>query len=232
VPRRRSVATTWRASACADLGQSETQGVHLASLPAMAVTLQRHALGVTWVEQGAMARSAHGLLDDGRVWLIDPYEDVQAMAAVAELGTPAGVLQLLDRHNRDCERLAQRFDVPLLRLPVNAAGTPFQAIPVISNRAWREVALWWAERETLVVAEAVGTAPAFALGRRVGVHPVLRLTPPREQFSRLKPERLLVGHGGALESGADAALTEALARSRSDLPRLLTSIPSLIRGAR
>jgi hypothetical protein len=197
----------------------------------MAVKLQRHVLGVTWVEQSAMARAAHGLLDDGRVWLIDPYEDAEALAAVAELGTPAGVLQLLDRHNRDCERLAQRLDVPLLRLPVEAAGTPFQPIAVMSNRAWREVALWWAEREALVVAEAVGTAPPFALGRRVGVHPMLRLTPPRKQFSRFEPERLLVGHGQAIESGADAALRDALARSRRDLPRLLLSIPNLLRGA-
>jgi hypothetical protein len=195
----------------------------------MAVTLQRHALGVTWVEESAMARAAHALLDDGRVWLIDPYEDAEAMAAVAELGTPAGVLQLLDRHNRDCEGLAQRLDVPLLRLPVEAAGTPFQPIPVISNRAWREVALWWAERETLVVAEAVGTAPPFALGRRVGVHPMLRLTPPRKQLSGFAPERLLVGHGPAIESGADSALRDALARSRSDLPRLPLSIPGLLR---
>ncbi len=178
-----------------------------------------------------MARAAHALLDDGRVWLIDPYEDAEALAVVAELGTPAGVLQLLDRHNRDCQRLAQRLDVPLLRLPVKAVGTPFQSIAVISNRAWREVALWWAERETLVVAEAVGTAPAFALGHRVGVHPMLRLIPPRRQFARFEPECLLVGHGQAIESGADVALSDALARSRRDLPRLLLSIPNLLRGA-
>jgi hypothetical protein len=141
------------------------------------------------------------------------------------------VLQLLDRHNRDCERLARRFDVPLFRLPVEGVGTPFQPIPVISNRAWREVALWWAGRETLVVAEAVGTAPAFALGHRVGVHPMLRLTPPRKQFAGLEPERLLVGHGQAIESGANAALRDALDRSRRDLPRLLLSIPNLLRGS-
>lgn len=203
--------------------------MRLTSLRLMAVKLQRHALGVTWVEPGVMARAAHGLLDDGRVWLIDPYEDAEALAVVAELGTPAGVLQLLDRHNRDCERLAQRLDVPLLRVPSNADGTPFQTIAVISNRAWHEVALWWPEREALVVAEALGTAPAFGLGHRVGVHPMLRLTPPRKQFSRFQPERLLVGHGEAIESGADAAMRDALARSRSDLPRLLLSIPNLIR---
>lgn len=197
----------------------------------VAVTLRRHKLGVTWVEQNAMARAAHGLAEDGRAWLIDPYEDADALAAVAELGTPAGVLQLLDRHNRDCELIARRLDVPLLRLPINADGTPFEAIPVISMRGWREVALWWAAHQALVVAEAVGTAPAFALGRRVGVHPMLRLTPPRRQLSRFQPARLFVGHGEPIESGADAALDDALERSRSDVPRLLLDIPKLLRGA-
>jgi hypothetical protein len=195
----------------------------------MAVKLQRHALGATWVEQNAMARAAHALVDDGRVWLIDPYEDVDALGAVDELGTAAGVLQLLDRHNRDCKTIAERLGVPLLRLPTGAAETPFEPVPVISNIGWREVALWWADERALVVAEAIGTAPAFALGRRAGVHPVLRLTPPRKQLSSFHPERLFVGHGEPIESGADAALGEALAHSRGDLPRLVTSLPKLLR---
>jgi hypothetical protein len=140
------------------------------------------------------------------------------------------VLQLLDRHNRDGNTIAQRLGVPLMRLPMDGAGTPFTVIPIISNRAWREVALWWADERALVVAEAIGTAPAFALGRRAGVHPMLRLVPPRKQLSRFQPERLLVGHGEAIESGADAALREALARSRSDLPQLVLRIPTLLRG--
>jgi hypothetical protein len=197
----------------------------------MAVKLQRHALGVSWIEQNAIARAAHALVDGGRVWLIDPYEDAEALAAVAELGTPAGVLQLLDRHNRDCQPIAHRLGVPLWRLPVDLAGTPFEAIPVISNVAWREVALWWGEQRALVVAEAIGTVAAFALGRRAGVHPMLRLTPPRKQLSPFQPERLFVGHGEAIESDADAALHEALAYSRRDVPRLLISVPKLLRGA-
>jgi hypothetical protein len=196
----------------------------------MAVTLQRHALGITWVEHSAMARAAHGLVADGRTWLIDPYEDSDALGAVAELGTPAGVLQLLDRHNRDCELIARRLEVPFLRLPVSGDGTPFETISVISIRGWREVALWWAEQRALVVAEAVGTAPAFALGRRVGVHPMLRLIPPRTKLSPFGPERLFVGHGEAVESDADAALRDALDRSRQDVPRLLLNIPKLLRG--
>jgi hypothetical protein len=197
----------------------------------MKVTVQRHELGVTWVEQGAMARAGHGLVSDGRVWLIDPYEDAEALAAVAALGTPAGVLQLLDRHNRDCAAIAKRLGVPLLKLPVETDGTPFEAFPVISHRGWREVALSWAERRALVVAEAVGTAPPFALGRRVGVHPMLRLIPPRKQLSRFQPDCLFVGHGEPIETGADAALRDALARSRRDTPRLLLSVPKLLRGA-
>ncbi len=198
----------------------------------MRVTLQRHALGITWVEQSATARAAHALADDRRVWLIDPFQDADALAAVAELGAPAGVLQLLDRHNRDCEAIAQRLGVPLSRLPVEATATPFEAISVISHRAWHEVALWWAQERALVVAEAIGTSPAFALGRPAGVHPMLRLTPPRGQLSRFEPERLFVGHGTAIESGADVALHEALAHSRDDIPRLLLSLPKLLRDVR
>lgn len=113
---------------------------------------------------------------------------------------------------------------------MDTAGTPFTAIPVISTRAWREVALWWADQLALVVAEAVGTARLFGLGRPVGVHPMLRLVPPREQLSRYHPECLFVGHGEPIESGADAALREALAHSRGDIPRLLPAFPALLRA--
>jgi hypothetical protein len=196
----------------------------------MSATLQRHALGVTWSEPGGMARSAHALQSDGQVWLIDPFEDESALDAAASLGRPAGVLQLLDRHNRDCRPIAARLGVPLLRLPERAPETPFEVVPVLWRWQWKEVALWWARERALVVAEAIGTAPAFALGRRAGVHPVLRLTPPRAQLSSYRPRMLLVGHGKTLESGGAAALDDALAHSRSDMPRLLLRMPQLLRG--
>jgi hypothetical protein len=189
------------------------------------VSLQRHALGLTWVERSGAARAGSALVDDGRVWLIDPYDHTDAVAAVAELGTPAGVLQLLDRHNRDCAAIAERLGVPLLRLPADGAGTPFTPVPLVLNRAWREVALWWPGEQALVVAEAIGTVPAFALGRTAGVHPLLRLTPPRKALAPFRPERLFVGHGEPIMSGADAALREALDQSRSDLPRMVVQGP-------
>ena len=99
---------------------------------------------------------------------------------------------------------------------------------------WRERALWWDEQRTLVVAEAVGANRFFRAGEeRVGVHLLLRLTPPRDVLSRFEPEHLLLGHGEGLH-GPDAAagLREALARSRTGLPRLALRLPALALDAR
>jgi hypothetical protein len=73
----------------------------------------------------------------------------------------------------------------------------------------------------LVTADALGTVPHyFALGgERLGVHPLLRLTPPRvlEGFA---PAHVLVGHGEGVHEGAAAAVREAIAHSRRRLIRL------------
>jgi hypothetical protein len=193
-------------------------------------SIERHPLGLTWVETTGMRRAAHALRADGRVWLVDPFEDPVALSAATELGTPAGVIQLLDRHNRDCSAIAQRLEVPLLRVPEQVDDSPFTVLSVISRPWWREVALWWEAERTLVVAEAVGTVPAFALGRRVGVHPMLRLRPPRGPLTARSPERLLVGHGAAVQSDAAAAIGDALSGALTDIPQLVLKLPSLIRG--
>jgi hypothetical protein len=196
----------------------------------MSATLQRHAVGLTWSETGAALRTAHALRSGDRVWLIDPFDDGPALREAEALGTPAGVFQLLDRHNRDCQAIAGRLGVPLLRLPNQAPDTPFVVVPVLLRERWHEVALWWEREQVLVVAESIGTAPPFALGRRAGVHPLLRPIPPRAQFRPYRPTMLLVGHGRALETDAADALDDALARARSDIPRLVASLPKLVRG--
>ena len=196
----------------------------------MSNSIQRHSLGLTWVETSGMRRAAHALRADGRVWLVDPFEDEVALSAATELGSPAGVIQLLDRHNRDSGPIAQRLEVPLLRLPAEVADSPFTVIAVITRPWWREVALWWEAERTLVVAEALGTAPAFTLGRRVGLHPMLRLRPPKGPLTARSPERLLVGHGAALESGAESAIRDALSGALTDIPQLVLKLPSLVRG--
>ena len=151
----------------------------------MSAVLQHHELGLTWIEQSRTVRTAHALRNGEQVWLIDPFADEQALRAAASLGRPAGVLQLLNRHNRDCQPIATQLGVPLMRVPDQVPDTPFEVIPVVSRWGWAEIALWWPDERALIVAEAIGTAPVFALGRRAGVHPMLRLTPPRSQLSEL-----------------------------------------------
>jgi hypothetical protein len=196
--------------------------------------IHEHALGLSWVMDDAMQRAAHALVDDdGKVWLVDPVDAPQALERVAALGAPAGVLQLLDRHNRDCAAIAARLGVPHLRVPDAAPETPFVVHRVVRNRLWHEVALWWPPRRALVVAEAIGTAPPFAIGDGpVGVHPLLRLLPPNG-LKGFGAEHLLVGHGAPLHGPeVGPQVDHAIARSRHDAPKLLLKLPTLIRDLR
>jgi hypothetical protein len=187
--------------------------------------------GFSWVMDEPMARTSHALAADGRVWLVDPVDDPAARERAAGLGTPAAVLQLLDRHNRDGAEIAARLGVPHFKVPGALPDSPFEVVPVVRLPGWREVALWWPQTRTLVVAEALGTAPMFAADRGdAGVHLLLRLLPPRS-LRRFAPEHLLVGHGPGLHGPAAAsALRRAFARSRRDLPRIVARLPSLGRG--
>jgi hypothetical protein len=196
----------------------------------VSVKLDRHDAGVSWVVREAMSRASHALADDGRVWLIDPVEDPAAMAAVAELGDVAGVIQLLDRHPRDCAALAERFGVPHHRMPDALPGTPLQVVPVLGLPLWKEIALWWPRHRALVVADAIGTSPYYALDGPAGVHFLLRPLPPR-RLGHYEPEHLLVGHGRAVHDDATGALRHALSHSRRDIPRLLAALPGLGRAA-
>ena len=142
------------------------------------------------------------------------------------LGEPAGVIQLLDRHHRDCAALAKRLGVPHLVAPDELPGGPFTFVPIMRRKRWRESALWWPEARTLVVADALGTNRFFTAGKApLGVHLFLRLTPPKA-LAAYEPERILVGHGeGVVGTGAADSLRRALADSRRRLPGVLLRMP-------
>jgi hypothetical protein len=196
--------------------------------------IHEHDLGLTWVMDGEpMQRASHALADDGRVWIVDPVDDAQALERVAQLGTPVAVLMLLDRHKRDCQVVADRLGIPLLTVPESLSDAPFVCHRVIRKPLWKEVALWWPEREGLVVAEVLGTADVWALtDRPVGVHPMVRLLPPNG-LRRFTPRTLLVGHGPPVTGPDTAALMEdAIAHSRREAPRLIAKIPDLIKTGR
>lgn len=181
-----------------------------------------YPFGLSWVIDESMERTTHALAADGRVWLVDPVDEPEALERALGLGEPAGVLQLLDRHNRDCAALAERLGVLHVKVPDVVPGSPFEAIPVVRLPVWQESALWWPEHQTLVVAEVVGSAPLWApAGRDVGMHPFLRPLPPRKLRGR-SPEHLLMGHGSGVHGPAAAAgLEDAFARARSDIPRVV-----------
>jgi hypothetical protein len=198
--------------------------------------IHEHDFGLTWVMDDAMQRGSHALVDNfGGVWLIDPVDDDDAMERVAALGTPAGVLQLLDRHDRDSAPIAARLGVPHLKVPGALPEAPFTPIKVVRNPLWKETALWWPAKRALVVAESLGTAPPFAVGGAggpVGVHPLRRLFPPHA-LSGLGPQHLLVGHGPPVHGPELAGYVDgAISHAWRDTPRLLLKLPGLIRSAR
>ena len=196
------------------------------------ITYDELAFGFSWFPEEAMTRTAHALDTGDGVWLVDPVDVPEAIERAVALGPAAGVLQLLDRHNRDCAQLAARLGVPHLRLPAAIPGSPFAVVPVLSVPGWREIALWWPEHRALVVAELIGTTKIHALdGGPAGVHPMLRLRPPGA-LRGYAPEHLLVGHGrGVHGPAAIEALSDAYSRARTDLPRLLGRLPAMARAA-
>jgi hypothetical protein len=179
-----------------------------------------------WIVDEAMTRTSHALAADGKVWFVDALDWPEAVDRALELGEPAGVVQLLDRHDRDCAALAARLGVPHVVVPDELPGSPFTFVPVMRRRRWRESALWWPARRTLVVADALATNRFYTAGKApIGVHLLLRLTPPRA-LTAYEPERILVGHGeGVHGPEASTALRDAIDQSRRRLPGVLLRLP-------
>lgn len=215
------------------------------------LVLERWDGGIGWTIEGDPVRrtshalavgAADGAAGDADLWLCDPVDAPGLDDLLAESGTVAGVVLQLDRHHRDSAAIARRHDVAVHLPPALAGeaddldcetetfagelgGTGFHQLTVVDNRFWREAALYAPERGTLVVAEAVGGTPVHAAGdHQLGVHPVLRLFPPRRALGDLRPERVLVGHGTGVLDGGGEALQGALARSRRAAPRVYGKI--------
>ncbi|AGB30901.1 hypothetical protein C488_02955 [Natrinema pellirubrum DSM 15624] len=196
--------------------------------------------GVGWIAHPdeRMQRASHALEIDGEVWVIDPVDAEGLDDLLAEFGDVAGVVVGLDRHKRDAATIANRHDVPVYlpewfngvtgdidaavaRFDDELSDTGLRAITVVDNRFWQEVALYNPTDGTLMVPESVGSVDYFLTGdETLGVHPALRLKPPRSALRGVAPERVLVGHGAGVMENAAAVLEAALSRSRKRAPRL------------
>ena len=190
--------------------------------------------GFGWSNEGdRIPRTSHAIRAKDSVWLVDVVDGEGLEERIAALGEPAGVVQLLDRHKRDCAAVADRLGVPLHVTPfTDVEGAPFVAFPIVRQRFWREVALWFAEQRSLVCGDALGSLGYFcAPGEQFGVHPALRLFPPRKALAALEPEHVLFGHGRGFHGPeAPQALHTALATARRRAPSaLLSAVRSTVR---
>ncbi len=165
--------------------------------------------GFGWIAEERVARTSHALAVAGRVWLVDAVLWPDALERARALGEPAGVIQLLDRHNRDCAEIAAQLGVPHLRVP-DRVDAPLELIRVVNMPLWHERALWWPDRRVLVAADVLGTVGYFTPGGApLGVHPLLRLFPPKRRLGKLDPDVVLVGHGEGVHD-ASAPFRKAL----------------------
>ena len=206
--------------------------------------------GVGWIAypDETMERASHALSVDGDVWVLDPVDADGVDELLAGLdGEVAGVAVCLDRHKRDAATIATRHDVPVyvpdwmtgvaskLDAPVERFGRELGGLRAITVRdsslpPWQEVALYDEDGGTLYVPEAVGTSSYMrTASETLGVHPMLRLTPPRRALGGLDPERVLVAHGAGVLTDGGRALAEALDSSRGNAPGLyVKSVRSLL----
>jgi len=195
--------------------------------------------GASWIAypDETMQRASHVLETDAGAIVVDPVDAEDIDDLFAEFGEVAGVIVLLDRHKRDSAAIANRHDVPVyipealsgveddIDAPTEQVrrqipGTDYGIHTLKRNAFWKEAALYGDEDDTLVVPESLGTAEYFlASGEQLGVHPMLRLTPP-SKLRRLDPDRLLVGHGHGVMHDASSAIADAIGGSRGRTPSL------------
>ncbi len=206
--------------------------------------------GVGWIAypDETMERASHALSVDGDIWVLDPVDADGVDDLLADLdGEVAGTVVCLDRHKRDAAAVATRHDVPVyvpewmtgvaakLDAPVERFGRELGGLRAITVRdsslpPWQEVALYDEAGGTLYVPEAVGASAYMRTGAEtIGVHPMLRLTPPRRALGDLDPDRVLCGHGAGVLDHGGRELAAALDSSRGNAPGLyVRSIKSLL----
>lgn len=200
--------------------------------------IDRHENGVGWLAypDEEMQRASHAVSHDGEIWVLDPVDVPGVDDLLAELdGDVAGVVVGLDRHKRGGAAVANRHDVPVyvpnwmtgvaseMDAPVERFGATVtdgvRAIEVRDSSVppWQEVALLFESSGTLYVPEALGNAEYMVTNaERLGVHPMLRLTPPRTGLTGLDPNHVVVGHGIGVHERAGQAVEDALSVSRSN----------------
>ncbi len=209
-----------------------------------------HAVRANGVSQGSRdersgSRGVRG--PDGDVWLFDPIDAPGVGDLIADLGEVAGVAVLSGYHARDADAFADRYDVPvhvpawLKRIPprldarlepVEGRLAGFELRELRPMGLWREAVAYREADGTLYVPDFLTAAPSFTVGaERVAMPTFARLSPPREPFADLSPDRILFGHGSGVFEDAAAALRSGFDGARRRFPRvLLETLPAEVRA--
>ena len=192
----------------------------------MAVTYDDFEFGFSWLPDEALNRTSHALDTGDGVWLIDPVDVPEAIDRAAALGRPPACCSCSTATSATAPRSRAA------RRPPPAPARRGSGQPVHGRVRGRHPAL---ARDRALVARAPGARRRGAdrqqqvprARRRVRRHaPVLRLAAPGA-LRGYEPEHLLVGHGrGVHGPAAAAALADAYARARKDLPRLALRLPA------
>lgn len=195
--------------------------------------------GYGWlaVPDELMQRSSHVIEGKSGSWLIDPLDGQGVENLLPDASKITGIVLTLDRHQRDCAYFARKFDVPVaLARPLRGvedelacatestdrfcADTGWSVLPLLDGPGWHEIALVSEDEATVWISEVVGTAPYFcAPGELLGVHPIIRLRPPRKRLAPLAPERIVVGHGRGILTDGTRLLQEAMHNARRRAPQ-------------
>jgi len=198
--------------------------------------------GVGWQavpEEGGL-RTSHAVREpDGGVWLVDPLDAPGVEAVYADLGDVAGVAVLADYHARDAavfadrhdvpvtvpaglDRAAEQVDAPVRRVTDSLAGSDLRRVTPL--RAWTETVAYRERDGTLYVPDVLSSGAAFTVGdERLGLNVLARLSPPREAFADIDPDRVLLGHGAGVFGDASAAVDDILTNARRRCPHTLVS---------
>jgi hypothetical protein len=184
--------------------------------------------GVGWLAHPAETgrRASHAVRADDGVWVLDPVDAPGVDDLLAELGEVAGVAVLSSYHARDAGALAARHDVSVHipewmdrvaervdgraeRYEESFGASGFEVSRIEPLGDWQEAVAYRPADGTLIVQDLLASGPGYTVAdERVGVTLMFRLSPPREPFADLEPERILFGHGeGVFEDATPACTT-------------------------
>lgn len=197
--------------------------------------------GVGWIahpnETGE--RASHALKGDNGVWLIDPVDAPGVDELVAEFGSVAGVAVLSSHHARDAGTIANRHGVKVHiprwmdRVEAHVEASVEREGDLLSNSGFDITrvnplsiyrgAIAYRERDgTLIIPDLLSSGSGYPVeDERMGVLLALRLTPPKDVFRGMEPQRILFGHGEGIFENTSEALTTALSGSRKQYPKAL-----------